>query len=528
VQIDREAPVNALGLLASIGRHWMIDEGYAGTIILALEGMTLADVARAHAANRAAAGPGNTSPPSYRAEDGVAYIGIGGPMTKQANSMQEMFGGTATVSVQEAIRKAVADDAVQSIMLVFDTPGGTVDGSFDLADTVRRAGKIKPIDGYAQDNCCSAGYLILAQCRNAYANVNAIVGSIGVYTELVDTTRREEMQGIKRYVVYAGEQKAIGRRPVEDEHLGVVQKRMDSLMGLFARSVAKGRGMDEKQLARVANGGMFVGAEAKRVGLVDAIMSMDSAHADVLSTRKPGGKKRKETSAMAQDVDLSVVRGWLAEDDTAAAAQEAATDAAANDDTNQAATAADAAQAAADGDGQPAAEAVGAAAAAVETPAAAATAWSPDPALATALNAAGVHDVAAFNSLVARATVGDDYFGRLKTQTKQLAVIALGPEAGANAAQLVDSHGVDNMTALRGLAQQYEQIAVTKGLLPPPGGAPMQRNTAPGAHPQVGHAGAATTPNMASADNTGTLTQTPEQLAAANIRERRASGIYGM
>lgn len=510
MDLDRSSLVDGTALVAPLGALWLVDHGYAATVLDMLSSMTMADVATVHRQTRdmVAAGPvmyddENDRDPEdrprkkpYKVQDGVAYMGISGPMTKNLNSMAAMLGGTSTKMAVEALKAAAADKSVKSVMFVMDTPGGTVDGTFDLAEAVRLIGRQKPIDGYAEDNCCSAGYVVLSQMRNVWANQNAVVGSIGVYTMLTDLTGRDKQQGIKRHVVYSGKHKAIGvpGREVTDEHLAKMQEKVDAMMALFVKFVAKGRGLSESQLARVATGDTWVGMQAKRVGLIDDVKTIEAAHqaavqqkgakrmAAAPATVAGAGTTEQSANAAANnvtDADIDEVRAWLAAADPQQPLNVTVTQIAST-----------------------------------------ATQLQEHP-LLVALRGVGVTDAAGLDALVARAAMGDQHLAQTRKFAKQLAVVALGPEAGAQAAATID---VQDIGVVRAMALQYESIAVAKGLVPPPGGAPAARGSAAGGHREVGTLGT----SGAQADTTGGAKPTPQQLAEVHLAERRASGMYHM
>ncbi|MHB8862044.1 MAG: Clp protease/crotonase-like domain-containing protein [Pirellulaceae bacterium] len=76
---------------------------------------------------------------------GVALVQLRGTMMKFTSSLT---GGASTVFARRAIRQAVQDTEVRSIMLVLDSPGGTVSGTMDLAEDVRSAATKKPIHAF--------------------------------------------------------------------------------------------------------------------------------------------------------------------------------------------------------------------------------------------------------------------------------------------------------------------------------------------------------------------------------------------
>lgn len=493
-------------MVRAISNIWMIEDSFAASaeqMILSMSAHEILEAKRATQALIQSSDAGGST--LYDIQDGIAYIPIQGVMTKEENSLMAMIGGASTNRIQASIKKALDDKDVNSIMLMMDSPGGSVNGSFDLAFAVYRANKIKPVDAYIQDTGASACYLVASQARYITANTNAMVGSIGIITALTDTSKQDEYHGIKRYVITTGEHKEVGHTAeVTDKHIQIRQELADKLMGLFVKAVSKGRGMDAKAMAKVTNAKLFIGMDAKKVGLVDEIASLEQAHDRAKNTphrQRKGKIMTEETNSnqavQQQELDaLADVQRWLAEDRTIIEAEVASPNVPA---TPNADTVVPLAQV------QPAAS----------------TLSAESSALLSAISSAGITTTTQFEALQARAALGDDYLARLRMQTSKLAVVALGPVAGKASETTINLLGA---TELRAMAQQFEAIAVQAGIIPPLAGTPGQRTSASGDHPQVGRDGER--PGMV-ADSTGTVTRTDEEKIAASAADLRANvNIY--
>jgi len=83
-------------------------------------------------------------------------------------------GDTSTIEARRAIRNAAHDDAVKSILIVFDTPGGTAAGTSDLAEDVKNAAAMKPVHSYLQDLAASAGYYVASSVTRINGNPRLI------------------------------------------------------------------------------------------------------------------------------------------------------------------------------------------------------------------------------------------------------------------------------------------------------------------------------------------------------------------
>lgn len=216
--------------------------------------------------------------PPYATHDGVAVIGVTGPLTKYSTSFQALLGGTSTLRVREAIRTANADPEVRAILLHIESPGGTVGGTQELFDTVQSSRK--PVHGHIEDLGASAALWIASACKSITANKSAMVGSIGTYTAIEDTSGRYAKEGIKVHVISSGGVKggAVDGAPVSEDYLAETQKRIDAITDLFVDAVAKGRGLAKKKVKDMADGRIHLASAAKDMGLIDRIASLDEAH----------------------------------------------------------------------------------------------------------------------------------------------------------------------------------------------------------------------------------------------------------
>lgn len=215
----------------------------------------------------------------YDLADGIATISIDGPMMKGSSK----YGGTSTVDMRDAIRKAVKDEAVKAIILHVDSPGGTVAGTSELAADVRAANATKPVFTHVEDLCASAAYWVASQTRNIQATATSEIGSIGVVMQLADTSGAYEKEGIQVHTLSTGAFKGAGfdGAPVTAEHLAYFQSRLDDLYGHFLNAVKSGRGMSIENVRSAADGKVFGAEKAKEMGLIDGVGSIDDTRAMV-------------------------------------------------------------------------------------------------------------------------------------------------------------------------------------------------------------------------------------------------------
>lgn len=240
--------------------------------------------------------PLDNEQPPYQIIDGVALIGVQGVISKRMNMFSRISGGASTQLIGNDLRAALDDPRVHAIILDVDSPGGTVDGTQTLADTVFAARDVKPIVTWADGTMASGAYWIGSAASEAYISSDTtIVGSIGVVTQHVDVSRAEERHGVKTTEITAGKYKRIASEyaPLSEEGRAYLQAMIDQLYTVFVDGVARNRDTDaDTVLKDMADGRLFVGRAAVTAGLVDGVSTLDDLIADLVTGRKPGASAR--------------------------------------------------------------------------------------------------------------------------------------------------------------------------------------------------------------------------------------------
>jgi signal peptide peptidase SppA len=218
--------------------------------------------------------------------EGVAVIGLHGPIVNRAGMFEQMSGMTSPQSFGSAVRAAADDDAVSHIVLDIDTPGGTVSGTHDAAEAVRYAKGRKPVIAVANDLMASAGYYIGAQASKLVVLPSSNVGSISVIMAHRDLTRAEEKLGVKTTVFRTGENKALGHpsEALSERATASIQTRLEAVHKVFVQAVAEGRGVDPAKVqAEWADGSLWLGQDAVNTGLADEVNTLSGVLASLKS-----------------------------------------------------------------------------------------------------------------------------------------------------------------------------------------------------------------------------------------------------
>lgn len=242
----------------------------------------------------------------YAIDGGVALLSISGPMTKHSTSAQWLFGGTSTRHFRRLLRHAANNSQVKSILIDFDTPGGSVSGTSDLGDDIAAVDRIKPVEAYVADLCASAGYWAASQCRKITASKAAQVGSIGVYMVVEDYSKMYQDAGVAVQVIRAGEFKGAGEDGTEitDAQVAKWQAEINAINDIFTMAVSEGRGMTAARVKAVNTGEVWIGEAAIPLGLIDAVGSYDG----VLSRMKKANAASTDTTDAVDPNNVTFIR----------------------------------------------------------------------------------------------------------------------------------------------------------------------------------------------------------------------------
>jgi protease-4 len=125
----------------------------------------------------------------------------------------------------------------------------------------------------------SGGYYVAAAADRIVANPGSITGSIGVILQIPNVGGLLQKVGIKTTVIKAGENKDLGSitRDLTEAERQILQEVMDDVHGQFIDAVAQGRRMDRARVEPLADGRIFSGRQALRLGLVDELGDLPDA-----------------------------------------------------------------------------------------------------------------------------------------------------------------------------------------------------------------------------------------------------------
>ncbi len=207
--------------------------------------------------------------PQATIEGSLAIIPIGGPIGMGLGAFERRAGAVDVLDISSEIDAAEADDAVENIILNFDSPGGMVTGTPELAAKIKTVEK--PIYAYCGGTMCSGAYYLAASCDGVFVSPSSRSGNIGVYTTFMDLSRMADMQGIAVKVFSSGPFKGAGvpGTSLTAEQEVEMKKNVMSAAKAFYSHVQSTR---PQVSAEDMQGQWFWGADAVAKGLADDLM----------------------------------------------------------------------------------------------------------------------------------------------------------------------------------------------------------------------------------------------------------------
>lgn len=190
--------------------------------------------------------------------------------------------------VLEDIERASNDASIKGVLFVIDSPGGAVAPSVEIAYAIKELSMKKPVVAYASGTIASGSYYASIWADKIIANPGSIVGSIGVIMQGFEASKLLENIGISSQTIKAGKYKESGtftRKWTNDEEQEL-QGVINSTYNMFISDVADARKLDIKKHTSFADAKIFTANQAKDVGLVDEVATLNFAKYSLIELSK--------------------------------------------------------------------------------------------------------------------------------------------------------------------------------------------------------------------------------------------------
>jgi len=183
-------------------------------------------------------------------------------------------------SIVRQFKKYGEDKSIKAIILRVNTPGGGVAASQEMYEAIRRVRDAgKPVIVSISSLGASGGYYAACGGSIIVADPGSLVGSIGVIINLMNFQGLAEKIGVKETIIKSGELKDAGNplRELNEKDREYFQDIVDDSYQQFLEVVSASRKMDKEKLKEYANGRVFTGRQAKEIGLIDSLGTLEDA-----------------------------------------------------------------------------------------------------------------------------------------------------------------------------------------------------------------------------------------------------------
>jgi protease-4 len=212
----------------------------------------------------------------------IAVINVVGLIASGKSGYDPMNGPVAgSDTITEYIRKARSDASVRAIVLRVDSPGGSSVASDVIWRelTLTRQGNTRPIVASMSDLAASGGYYVAMAAPDIVAQPGTLTGSIGIYAGKVVTGGTYEKLGMHIEALSIGRHAEMGSpvRAFNPDERAKLEEQLHAFYEQFVEKVAQSRKMKPEAVDAVAQGRVWTGQQAKRIGLVDSLGGLDRA-----------------------------------------------------------------------------------------------------------------------------------------------------------------------------------------------------------------------------------------------------------
>lgn len=181
------------------------------------------------------------------------------------------------------------DDDVKAVVLRVNSPGGSAYASEQIWREVQLLSKEKPVIVSMGALAASGGYYISCGANKIFAEPTTLTGSIGIFGMIPDATELlTDKLGLSFDVVKTNAHSDFGAmgRPLNESECRLMQAYINQGYELFTGRVAQGRKMSQDSVKAVAEGRVWTGEQAMKIGLVDKLGNLNDAIAAAAKAAK--------------------------------------------------------------------------------------------------------------------------------------------------------------------------------------------------------------------------------------------------
>jgi protease-4 len=207
------------------------------------------------------------------------------------------------------LRQLREDNSIKAIVLRVNSPGGSATASEIILREILLTKQQKPVIVSMGNIAASGGYWISTGANQIFAEESTITGSIGVFGLLPNIQKIANNHGITWDTVKTANFADIDSsiRPKNAQELAIYQKSVDQTYDLFLDKVIEHRHLPREKVQKIAQGKIWSGQEALKIGLVDRIGGLEAAIAHAAQTAKLGDNWQLEEYPQQRGLEAEIL-----------------------------------------------------------------------------------------------------------------------------------------------------------------------------------------------------------------------------
>src|SRR5208283_4048842 len=186
-----------------------------------------------------------------------------------------------TRDIVENLRKYRTEDRIKGVLLRINSPGGVVGPSQELWAELKRTREEfkRPVVAFCSAVAASGAYYAAVGADKIVTTPGCLIGSIGALMEFVNLAKLYDWAKIDRYAITTGKFKDAGAeyQPLTSEQRALFQDLLNDVLAQFKAAIIEGRNMKPEVLDQYADGRVFTGSQAVKLGFADSVGTWDDA-----------------------------------------------------------------------------------------------------------------------------------------------------------------------------------------------------------------------------------------------------------
>ncbi len=211
--------------------------------------------------------------------------------------------------IQKELAIAEKSDDIKGVVIRVNSPGGSALASDIIYNSIKNL--TKPVYISMGGVAASGGYYISAAGDKIYADKETLTGSIGVITMIPNISELLKKAEINYSVISKGKYSDMGSlvRDLTEDEKDKIRASSLKVYEEFVNRVAEGRNMAREEVLKSAEGRVWLGEEAKKIGLVDEIGGIEKAVGDLALSL--GLEDYKVVESLKEEKIESVIKNYL-------------------------------------------------------------------------------------------------------------------------------------------------------------------------------------------------------------------------